>query len=152
MALTEGAAAGTYTVRLAAQPASDVTVTVSSGDSGAVTASPATLTFTRTGTKIWSTAQTVTLTPVDDTDTTDESVTITHTAAGGGYNGRSATLTATVSDEAILAVSGISDTGATLTISNHGGVAWWYKDTSGITSCTSVGAGTTTASPTWPGR
>ncbi len=153
VALTEGGAAGTYTVRLAAQPVSDVTVTVSSGDSGAVTASPATLTFTRTGTKIWSSAQTVTLTPVDDTDTTGESVTITHTAAGGGYNGLSATLTATVSDEAILAVSGINDTGATLTISNHGGVAWWYKRTVPVSptdSCRSVDAGTTTQSPTWP--
>ena len=96
MALTEGGSTGTYTVKLAAAPNGNVTVTVASGDTGAVTSSPAKLTYT---TNNWNTAQTVTLTPVADDDGIDESVTIGHSAAGDGYNGVSANLTATVTDD-----------------------------------------------------
>ena len=90
--LTEGGADRTYTARLKSAPAADVTVTVTSGDAGAVTASPASLTFTTTS---WSTARTVTLSAVQDADGSDESVTVTHAAAGLG----SSTLTATVTDD-----------------------------------------------------
>ena len=95
VSLTEGGSTGSYTVKLAHRPASNVTVTVSSQDPGAVTASPASLTFTAEN---YSTAGTVTLTPVGDADDADESVTITNTASGGGY-GDSANVTATVTDD-----------------------------------------------------
>ena len=69
VALTEGGSTGSYTVRLAAQPTTDVTVTVSSDDTGAVTAAPPSLTFS---TSTWNTSQTVVLTPVNDADGRDE--------------------------------------------------------------------------------
>ena len=79
VALNEGGADATYTVNMEAAPASDVTVTVQSADTGAVTASPATLTFTPNN---YATGQTITLSPQDDEDATDESVAVTHTATG----------------------------------------------------------------------
>ena len=95
VSLTEGGSTGSYTVRLAAAPNADVTVAVSSGDTGAVTASPSSLTFTTTN---YSTAQTVTLTAVGDADGADESVTVSNTASGGGYDA-SGDVTATVDDD-----------------------------------------------------
>ena len=68
-----------YTVALDAQPAATVTLAVTSGDAGAATVSPSSLTFT---TSDWATAQTVTVTGVEDADQDDESVTLTHSAAG----------------------------------------------------------------------
>ena len=93
MALTEGGSTDSYTVKLNAAPNANVTVAVASDDTGAVTASPASLTFT---TSNYSTVQTVTLRPVDDDDGADESVTVSHTASGGGYQGASAKATAAV--------------------------------------------------------
>tara|TARA_R110000823_G_scaffold284631_1_gene402957 strand:- start:307775 stop:314659 length:6885 start_codon:yes stop_codon:yes gene_type:complete len=52
-----------FTVVLSAQPASDVVIDVSSGDTGEATVSPASLTFTAAN---WNTPQTVTVTGVDD--------------------------------------------------------------------------------------
>ena len=72
-----------------------MTVAVSSPDTGAVTASPASLTFT---TSDYSTAQTVTLTVVNDDDGADESVTVSNTSSGGGYDA-SGDVTATVDDD-----------------------------------------------------
>ena len=96
LSLTEDASAGSYTVRLAALPEDDVTVAVASGDPGAVTASPETLTFT---TLNYDTPQLVTLTPVDDADGDDETVTISHSASNGGYDGLTAKLTVNVTDD-----------------------------------------------------
>ena len=106
-AVTEGAtgedagARDTYTVVLDSQPAGNVVIAVTNGDSGAITVSRASLTFT---TGNWNTAQTVTVTPVDDADVTDESVTITHavtTAAGVAYptSLSIASVTVTVTDD-----------------------------------------------------
>ncbi len=76
----------TYTVKLDHEPAENVVITPASGDTGAVAVSTAatdnTLTFTPMN---WSTAQTVTVTGVKDTDFADESVTVTHGGAGSGY-------------------------------------------------------------------
>ncbi len=96
VALTEGGGTQTYNVKLPNAPTGNVTVTVASGDTGAVTLNPSSLTFTTTN---YNTNQQVTLTPVGDADGADESVTITHSAAGGGYDNKSATLTATVADD-----------------------------------------------------
>ena len=74
----EGGADGSYTVVLASEPSGNVTVTATSGDLDAVTVSPMSLTFT---TGNWATAQTVTVTAVDDTDANDEVVDVSHRAA-----------------------------------------------------------------------
>ena len=86
----------TYTVKLDTQPTTTVTVTVSSGDTGAATVSGPTLRFT---TSNWNTAQTVTVRGVNDGDSTDETVTVTNTASGGEYAGVTASVTVTVDDD-----------------------------------------------------
>ena len=72
---------GAYGLKLTRAPTSDVTVTVL-GAGGAVTAGPATLTFTA---DTWDTAQTVTVTGKQDGDGNDETATLRHAATGGGY-------------------------------------------------------------------
>ena len=96
VALTEGGGNQTYNVKLGAQPNANATISITTGDAGAVTVSPSSLTFTTTN---WGTNQAVTLTPVNDADGADEAVTITHTAAGGGIGGKTASLTANVTDD-----------------------------------------------------
>jgi glucose/arabinose dehydrogenase len=79
--LTVGeAASASFTVKLAAAPAANVTVTVarSSGTSD-VTSSPASLTFTPTN---FATPQTVTVTAADDADLVDEGATIRSSSSG----------------------------------------------------------------------
>ena len=75
----EGAEA-TYTIVLVSAPSGNVTITPASADTGAVTVSGA-LTFT---TSNWNTAQTVTVTGVEENngDGNDEQVTITHAVSG----------------------------------------------------------------------
>ena len=109
--LLEGGEAIPYTVALATQPAAAVTVTVSNPDDGAVTVSPVVLTFTPSD---WGTAQTVTLTAVQDPDVMDEAVTIAHTALGGGYDGVGADFAAAVTDDDVPDLV-LSSTSATLT-------------------------------------
>ena len=60
---TESGGTATFTVALGSEPAGDVVLDVASSDTAQGTASPAMLTFTSTN---WNTAQTVTLTGVDD--------------------------------------------------------------------------------------
>ena len=68
----------TYTVVLDVEPDGDVTIAVASDDTDEVTVSPTSLTFT---TENWDTAQTVTVTAVDDDfDRSGDSATISHTA------------------------------------------------------------------------
>ena len=87
---------GRFTVKLATQPSQQVSVTVSSADSGAVSVPAGTLTFT---TGNWSTAQSVSVGGVDDDDALDESVTVTLTASGGDYAGATAEVDVTVDDD-----------------------------------------------------
>ena len=61
---TEGGGQSTFTVALRTQPAAAVTVSVTSRDAGEGSVSPPSLTFTTGG---WNTAQTVTVTGVQDT-------------------------------------------------------------------------------------
>ncbi|MGW0191878.1 glycoside hydrolase family 6 protein [Nonomuraea sp. NPDC003201] len=88
----EGATA-TYTVRLAAAPTSNVTVTstAGSGDTNITVSSGGSLTFTPSN---WNTAQTVTLAASEDSDTANGSRTIT--VASTGLTSR--TVTATEAD------------------------------------------------------
>jgi glucose/arabinose dehydrogenase len=79
LTIDEGSS-GTFTVRLATAPSSNVTVNVarSSGDSD-VTASPATLTFTPSN---WNMPQTVTVSAAQDADSTNDGATITCSSTG----------------------------------------------------------------------
>ena len=62
-AVSESGSTDTFTVVLGAQPASDVVISVSSGDTGEATISPSQLTFTSGN---WNSAQTVTVTGIND--------------------------------------------------------------------------------------
>ncbi len=79
MSLAEGAA-GTFTLRLAQQPGSNVTVNVarSSGDPD-VSPSPASLVYTPTD---WSSPRTVTVSAAHDADTTNDSATVACSSSG----------------------------------------------------------------------
>ena len=77
LSMTEGRTA-TYTVVLQSQPLSTVFVTVTSSDSGAVSAAPGRLTFNSTN---WDEEQTVTLTAVSDPDADNEMATISHSSS-----------------------------------------------------------------------
>ena len=97
----------TYTVRLVTQPSGNVTTTPASGDSGAVSLSPARLTFTASN---WDTPRTVSVTGVQDDDANDETVTISHSVSGyGGVTSAPAvTVTVTDGDTAGVSVSSAS--------------------------------------------
>ncbi len=104
-----------YTVMLDSRPTADVTIAVESGDTGAATVSPTTLTFTASN---WNTGQTVTVTGVDDDvdQLSDRSVTITHTATSkdDSYNTISIPdITATVVDDDIMGVTVTESNGST---------------------------------------
>ena len=73
----ENTAGDTYTVVLDSEPTASVTIAVGGHASTAVSATPASLTFTTTN---WSTARTVTVTAVNDTNTADETINLTHSA------------------------------------------------------------------------
>ncbi|HUQ07694.1 MAG TPA: hypothetical protein VM261_34605 [Kofleriaceae bacterium] len=96
LSLVEGGA-GTFTVRLAAQPPANVIVTVASSDTSAVTAAPAALTFTPAN---YNTAQVVTLSGVADADAANEAVTVVLSSPGVA----AATLTVTVSDDDVQSI------------------------------------------------
>ena len=96
-----------YTVMLDSRPTADVTIAVESGDTGAATVSPATLTFTASN---WNTEQTVTVTGVDDSrdQLSDRSVTISHSATSTDpdYNNVAVPhVTATVVDDDMAGVT-----------------------------------------------
>ena len=87
LTVSEAGGSATYEVVLESQPTGSVTVTVSSSDASAATASPGTLTFTPAN---WSSAQTVTVTGVDDNIDNDSDMretSVTHALSGGGYDG-----------------------------------------------------------------
>ena len=75
---------GTYTVALASQPASDVTVEISQRPPGRATVSPASLTFTADN---WNTPQTVTITSAEDANNVDRWLLLRHVATGDNYGG-----------------------------------------------------------------
>ena len=93
---------GAYTLVLNTPPPGTVTITPTSGDSGAVSVSPASLAFT---TANWNTPQTVTVTGVEDDDTTNETVTISHSVSGYGTVSVATAVTVTVTDDDVPEVS-----------------------------------------------
>ena len=69
-----------YQVTLESEPTAAVTIDISSGDTGAATVSPASVTLTSSN---WSTGVDVTVTGVADDDTDDETVVVTHAVDAG---------------------------------------------------------------------
>ncbi|WP_420633747.1 Ig-like domain-containing protein [Candidatus Palauibacter sp.] len=96
LAVSEGVQADPYTVQLATQPSSDVTVTITSSIAGTVIWSPAVLVFTVDN---WADPQTVTVTGLQDTNASDETLDLTHAASDGGYDGISIVLRVEVDDD-----------------------------------------------------
>ena len=99
IALQEGATQ-TYNIKLSTKPSSNVVVTLSSPDTGAVTVASTndgnnTLTFSDSN---WSKAQSITLTGIRDDDFNNESVIISHSASGGGYDTVNANITVSITD------------------------------------------------------
>ncbi len=92
----EAGTTDTFTAVLDVQPASDVVLDVSSGDTGEATVSPAQLTFTNAN---WDTPQTVTITGVDDA-IQDGDIDTTITVAVN--DGSSDAAYATVPDETLV--------------------------------------------------
>ena len=116
-----------YTVVLDTMPTADVTIAVASDTDTAATVSSATLTFTPTD---WDTAQTVTVTGVNDDVPGDRTATVTHTAAStdGNYEGVAisiASVTVTVNDDD-AAAAGVTVTPPALSISEDGGTTVDY--------------------------
>ena len=93
----EEAGSDTFTVKLTARPAADVSVSISSDNVGAATVSPADLTFTASGRND---TQTVTVSGVDDDDASNKSFTVEIEAmsADSDYDGKAASVSANVID------------------------------------------------------
>ena len=103
LTVTEGDAAGTsYTVALATQPTSSVSVSITGHSGTDLTLSSTTLTFT---VDEWDDAQTVTVTAEEDDDgVTDAVATLTHTASGGDYANVTRDLPVTVTENDTRAI------------------------------------------------
>ncbi len=147
---------GTYTVALNSEPTSSVTVTVSSSNGNATvdtdpdtTGDQSTLTFT---TENWSTAQTVTVSSLDDDidNASDLTATITNTPSGGGYgDDEGASLPVTVRNDD---VKGVTLSTTRLTVGEGGSgtytVALDSEPTGSVTMTVASGNGNATVSPT----
>ena len=100
---TEAGGTDTFQVALATQPSAQVTVGLTSSDTGEGTVSPQTLTFTASD---WSTAQAVTVTGVNDADADGDqeySITFGVTSTDSHYNGLSvAAVTVTNTNDDML--------------------------------------------------
>ena len=118
LTVAENAGTATYTVVLASQPSAAITVTPVSSDTSKATVSGA-LTFTGT---TWNTAQTVTVTGVDDAIDSDRTATITHTVSNtGGYtNVTAASVAVTLTDDD---TRGVTLSRNAVTVEENGGSA-----------------------------
>ncbi|MDE0152980.1 MAG: hypothetical protein OXN23_03825 [Gammaproteobacteria bacterium] len=92
--VAEGSSA-TYTVKLATEPSASATVAISGHAGTDLTLDSTSLTFAPSA---WSTAQTVTVTAVEDVDFTNETATLTHTASGGDYGSVTGAVTVNTTD------------------------------------------------------
>ncbi len=126
LSVLEADGTGTYILVLDTVPTADVTIAVTSDTVTAATVSSASLTFTPTN---WNTAQTVTVTGVNDDVPGARTATVIHTAASGdgNYEGVAITIasvTVTVEDDD--AVAGVTVTPATLSVPEDGGTTADY--------------------------
>ena len=90
-----------YTLVLNTDPTVTVTITPGSSNSGVLTVSPASLTFTPSN---WNTARTVSVTAMEDADGADETVTVSHSVSGIATVTAAAAVTVTVDDDEVLRV------------------------------------------------
>ncbi|MDE0337620.1 MAG: hypothetical protein OXI80_08105, partial [Caldilineaceae bacterium] len=89
----------TYTVRLATQPSAAVTVAITGTTGTDLTLDETSLTFNPSGSDLWSTARTVTVSAGEDSDAANDAATLLHTASGGDYAGEAASLAVTTTDD-----------------------------------------------------
>ncbi|MBI5055580.1 MAG: hypothetical protein HZB61_03050 [Nitrospirae bacterium] len=120
---TEAGGTATFTIVLNSQPASDVTIGLSSGDTTEGSVSPSSLTFNSAN---WNTPQTVTVTGVND-DTDDGDIAYTIVTAGAAstdanYNGLDASDVSVTNTDNDVAVITVTPTGG-LTTTEAGGAA-----------------------------
>ena len=116
MTIAEDGGTDTYTVKLNSQPTGTVTVAVASDDTTVATVQPASLMFTAS---TWSTAQTVTVTGVDDQVDSDRSTTVTHSVSGADYGSVSAAaVSVSLTDDD---AKGVTVSKTSLTIAEDGG-------------------------------
>jgi hypothetical protein len=118
LALSEGGSTAAYTLRLASQPSSTVSVTVTSD--AQVTAVPSTLVFAPGD---WSTPQAVTVAAVHDfvDEASPHGTAIAHSAVGGDYTGLAiASVTVSITDDAADAV-GFTLSATSAQVSESGG-------------------------------
>ena len=95
----EEGSSDTYTVKLATRPSVTVTVTITGHSGTDLTLGTTLLTFNPSGSNLWSTAQTVTVSAGEDGDAANDAATLLHTASGGGYAGETASLAVTTTDD-----------------------------------------------------
>ncbi len=98
LAVAEGES-NTYTVRLATQPSAAVTVAITGTTGTDLTLDETSLTFNPSGSDLWSTPQTVTVSAGEDSDASNDAATLLHTASGGDYAGETASLAVTTTDD-----------------------------------------------------
>lgn len=149
-AATEGSS-DTYTVALAAPPAADVTISVAASDTSyGCTVSPSSLTFTASD---YSSAQTVTVTAVDDAidEASPHSCTVTNTLSSSdpNYNGFSANSvvmsitdndeapTLSINDATVLESAGNAEFTVTLSAASGQAVSVDYATSNGTASAAS---------------
>lgn len=98
---------GSFTAVLTAEPQGNVIVSFGRSDARLGTLSPTQVTFTSSN---WNTAQTVTLTTVQDADASDESGSITVSNTGGGFASKSITVNVTDDEtqEVILSTNSLN--------------------------------------------
>ena len=114
LTVAEGGQAA-YTVALATQPSTPVTVSIRGQAGTDLTLDQMSLTFTVSD---WLFPQTVTVTARQDNDGATDTATLVHTATGGGYAAVTADLAVTVTDDE--ATAGIVLTPSTLTVAEGG--------------------------------
>ena len=119
----------TYTVQLADEPDGDTTISLSSSDTGALTVSPTSITFTKaadedlTANKFaWNNAQTITLTAESDTGAGDEIESVYHEITVDGKDYVLGLVRALIRDTGLPALTYTPDT-REVTIGSEGGTA-----------------------------
>ena len=121
--VSESGTTATFTAVLGAQPSSDVVLSITSADTGETTVSASTLTFTNAN---WDTAQTVTVTGIDDAlvdgdQTTAVTISVVDASSADAYD--------SVADQTVTVTTSDNDTPAftlsttTITVSESGTTA-----------------------------
>ena len=142
---------GTFTAVLGAQPDADVVISVTSSDTAEATVSQSSLTFTSSN---WNTAQTITVTGVNDNRIGDHSATITLSVVDASSDNnfdsladQTVTMTLTNDDSASFSVSTTALTVAEAANGNFTVVLGAQPETDVVLSVTSSDTAETTVSP-----